>query len=92
MESRIPLLKTEDKLVCVFLAIFPAGQDYDTASGTFTFSPTATLLCVNVAIRDDAIAETQECFNFNLNTPAGVSNPQPNTPVCIVDDDSTQQC
>ncbi|CAI8003364.1 hypothetical protein GBAR_LOCUS3626, partial [Geodia barretti] len=60
-------------------------------SGFFTFSTLQTILCAIISINDDSVVEGQECFNFNLVAPAGVNNPQPTTPVCIVDDDAPPQ-
>ena len=73
---------------------FTAGQDYTGVSGFFTFSTLQTILCAIISINDDSVVEGQECFNFNLAAPAGVNNPQPTTPVCIVDNDAPpqQQC
>ena len=61
------------------------GIDYNRASGTLAFDEIQTRRCVPITIIDDSVNEQTECFNFNL--VAGVTNIQPVTQVCIIDND-----
>lgn len=66
--------------------MYTAPGDYTSASGTLIFSSSSTG-CVDIAIVDDSGVEPTECFNLNLATPAGVTNTQPVTQICILDND-----
>jgi len=45
-----------------------AGSDYQTISGTLTFSPGETAKTVNILINGDTTFEPNETFFLNLNT------------------------
>jgi hypothetical protein len=46
-----------------------AGSDYNTATGTLTFTPGSSTRTITVAVRSDAVAEPAETFLVNLTNP-----------------------
>jgi fibro-slime domain-containing protein/uncharacterized repeat protein (TIGR01451 family) len=49
-----------------------AGEDYEVASGTFTFQPGETEGTVAVTVHGDTVAESEEVFLLELANPSGV--------------------
>ncbi len=67
-----------------------ADNDYVAASGNITFAPGETTKTVEVTIKGDTKAETDETFDVKLTspTPAAVTIPTPTATATIGDDDT----
>ena len=52
-----------------------AGEDYETTSGTLTFTPQQTTAVVTVPLVDDGLAESDESFTIVLSNPSHVTFP-----------------
>ena len=66
------------------------GSDYVAVSGTLTFAPGETAKAVRIPIINDAVAESDETFFFNLFSPvsATIAAGSTNVTATIVDDDT----
>jgi len=53
-----------------------AGSDYQTSSGTVTFTPGQTAQTVLVPVNGDTTVELNETFVVNLSTPAERNDPR----------------
>jgi Ca2+-binding RTX toxin-like protein len=67
-----------------------SGTDYHGRAGTLTFEPGETLKTVRIEITNDAVAEPNETFTLNLNTPsANVTIARTTGTITIIDDDNS---
>ena len=64
-----------------------AGTDYDTASGTVTFTVGSTLQYVDVWVRGDKAYESSETFTVELRNPVGAAIDDGSGVVTIVDEE-----
>lgn len=64
-----------------------AGEDFLTATGTLTFTPSITLQTASIALLDDALPEADETFLFVLSEPVSATlGTYPTATVTIADD------
>ena len=77
MDVSVDYLASDDSAV--------AGQDYDAASGTVTFSPNETEKTISIAIIDDALDENEESFVVTLSN-ASHGNIQENAAIVTITD------
>ena len=64
-----------------------AGQDFDAASGTLTFTPGTTRQIIEVPTREDALDEPDETFLVTLSIPSGATLEDGSATGTIIDDD-----
>jgi len=73
----VTLNAASDKTVTIKYATAPgtalAGQDYEVANGTLTFSPGVTQQTVAVTIDSDTVDEADETFSLKIFTPTNAS-------------------
>jgi len=65
-------------------------DDYTYATGTLVFAPGETSKTINVAVQDDALAESSETFGINLIGPVNATLARAQGIVTIMDNDSVQ--
>jgi hypothetical protein len=64
-----------------------AGEDYNLANGTLVFDPGQERRLINVAIIDDAVAESDEVLIIALSNPIGAIIDTPDAELVIEDND-----
>jgi Calx-beta domain-containing protein len=65
-----------------------AGSDYQTTSGTVTFSPGETQKSVLVPVIGDTLVEGNETFTLDISSPSGATLGTASSTVTIIDNDS----